>query len=233
MPGSVEEGVNNAHTEPSQQIDVMVSEKDVNEEHVSEVLYESIQTALQDEQAQLVEAVMRSKADAPLTSDGIVLVRLKRVGRLNDVVAALLESAHLHGPISRVMAAGCDVRPAWTPAILLVPLTQTQVGELDVELGVHHIIAHETHKDLIIAALKALPSRQRPSVCMPPPSQSSPPGGDDTPNAMTGMPVIEVERTFVNYRIPKDISEVSDIACTAPCGGDVSAPQPINPRRWG
>merc|ERR1711971_575376 len=100
MPGSVEEGVNNAHTEPSQQIDVMVSEKDVNEEHVSEVLYESIQTALQDEQAQLVEAVMRSKADAPLTSDGIVLVRLKRVGRLNDVVAALLESAHLHGPIS-------------------------------------------------------------------------------------------------------------------------------------
>jgi len=231
MPGHVEDSADRSQTGLPQQIDVMAIGKDGDEEHISEVLHQSVQTAWEDEQAHLMDALMRSKGDAPLTSDGIVLMRLKRVGRINDIVAALLESVHLHAPIGRVIETGCEVRPAWTPAILLVPLTEAQVLELGVELSVHHIIAHMSDKDLILAALKALPSRQRPSVSMPPSSsQVSPPPAEGLPN--TGILTVEVERTFLSCRIPKDVSEASGVACTAPCG-DASAPQPVNPRRWG
>merc|ERR1712046_564205 len=113
---------------------------------------------------------MRSKADAPLMSDGVVLMGFKRVGNLNGIVESLLSSEHLVGPISRVVDAGCEVRPAWTLAVLLVPLTQAQVDELGVELSVHHIFAHEDDKELLIRALKELPSRRRTSIVMPPTS---------------------------------------------------------------
>jgi len=205
---------------------------DADKEHVAQVLTESVQTALQDEQASLVEVMMRSKADAPLTSDGFFLGRFKRVGNLKDVVESLLSSDHLIEPISRVFDAGCEVRPAWTLALLLVPLTQAQVDELGVELSVHHVIAHESDKEPLIRALKVLPSRKRVSIVMPPTSPVIPPPGDDIVNSRTDVPVLEIERTFLQFHIPKDVSEGSNFAYTAPCG-DENSHQPANPRRWG
>ena len=77
-------------------------------------------------------------------------MRFKRIGNLNDLVTSLLSEKHLAGPIEGVVDAGCEVRPEWTSAVLLVPLTQGQVEELGVELSVHHILTLH-HKQVLAA----------------------------------------------------------------------------------
>merc|ERR1712139_464741 len=95
-------------------------------------------------------------------------MRLKRIGLADDVNTALLSSPPLSAVIERVIQAGCEVCPEWTPAKLLVPLTQEMVGELGIELRAHHIVAHEGDKQLIEAALRTLPCRRRPTLSAPP-----------------------------------------------------------------
>merc|ERR1739848_696307 len=67
------------------------------------------------ENAYLMDAITRSTIDAPVSSDGIVVMRLKRLGSVQDINDALLSSPHLIDVIARVVQAGCEVFPEWTP----------------------------------------------------------------------------------------------------------------------
>lgn len=182
---------------------------------------------------------MRSKADAPVTDDGVMVMRLTKLGHYAEVMAALASSDHLCGPVSRVTEAGCEVRPSWTPALLLVPLKQSQVEELGVELRAHHIVGCEGDKDLVLAALKTLCSKRRPSLVAPTISSAIAHADEhNLTNAAENCEVDEIEveieytNTFLDYRISKDISEATAFHESAPCGdaGQNSAckPSPLN-----
>jgi len=212
--------------------------EDEKEEQLRQAIELSEEDIVVRENSDVAHAIMRSKADAPITDDGVIVMRLTKLGNYGEVMAALESSDHLSGPRSRVIEAGCEVRPSWTPALLLVPLTQSQVEEeLEMELRAHHIVGCEGDKDLIIAALKTLRCNIRPSVVGP--SISSAIANRDErnlTNAADGeVDEIEVEieyrNTFLDYPIPKDISEVTAFHESAPCG-DSSATQPVNPRRY-
>ena len=43
--------------------------------------------------------------------------------------------------------------------------------------------------------------------------------------------LLVIERTFYNFTLPKEVSEISEPAESAPCGAAGSR-QPTNPRRW-
>jgi len=211
----------------------MVEGDKMDQQEVAHAVEQSVQSALKEEEAFLVDAIMRSKADAPVSDEGVVIMRLKRVGHYKSVIAGLLDSSYLEAAVSRVKDSGCELQPDWTPALLLLPLTQTQVEELEVQLSAHHIIALESDKDLVVAALQEIPSRKRPSVAVPPTSQiSSVSHNVDSPlNFSAEVVGVEIVNTFIKVPIPTDISEASGYADTAPCGVD-SSHQPKNPRRW-
>ena len=83
----------------------------------------------------LLVALRDSKSDnPPLSGDGVVIFRLARwaTSNLEEVNAVLFDAT---GPLSplhrRVLEAGCEVAPEWSPArALFVPLTQPQLQEL-------------------------------------------------------------------------------------------------------
>jgi len=200
------------------------------------------------ESAYVAEAILRSKTDTPLNSDdGVIVLRLKRMGRAADVRDTLLNSPHLALPRAPVSEAGCELMPSWTPAKLLVPLTHDQVAEARVDLRAHHIVAHRNDFELVVSAFSELPRRRRPTIAAPSgldladavDDEGINPvdlvdGADEDLNVHTSDfadAVLEVEHTFIHFRSPKDISEASRIAESAPCGNSDSI-QPANPRRW-
>jgi hypothetical protein len=118
---------------------------------------------------QFMRALQESKAvPAPLSSDGVVLLRLTRNARSPEVNALLLDPAGpLAGFHSRVVDAGCEVTPSWARgAKLYVPCTQPLFGELErsFEIHEHHILALTADKQQIERALQAIPRRNRPRL---------------------------------------------------------------------
>lgn len=112
------------------------------------------------------------------------------------------------------------------------------------ELRAHHIVGYKDDHDLVRAALSALCSKRRPSVAAP--AMTSAIAHCDEHNLTRvvdncDFDDIEVEikytveikyrNTFLDYRIPKDISEATAFHESAPCG-DSSAIQPVNARRY-
>jgi len=206
------------------------------EEQLTQAIEHSMSEAIEKEEQDVFRAIMFSKPDAPVSSDGVIVMRLNKLGSYTEVMTTLTKSDHLSGPISRVIDAGCEVRPSWTPALLLVPLTQALVEELGMELRPHHIVAREKDKDLVVAALKEIRSKIRPSVVAPPTSLARAHSdkcklAQMVENSTDDFIDLVVERTFLHYPIEKDISEASAFTLSAPCGSS-SANQPENPRRW-
>ena len=128
-----------------------------------------------------------------------------------------------------VAEAGCEVTPSWADgAVLLMPLTQVQAEETQLDLRPHHIVALNGDKDRILAALQTLPCRSRPKI-----------------RNETGLPkhqpkqvlawkedvdlILTVDRTFLTC-IPAAPSEAA--LESAPCG-DMNSAQPVNPRKRG
>mmetsp|Transcript_129374 Transcript_129374/g.223361 ORF Transcript_129374/g.223361 Transcript_129374/m.223361 type:complete len:444 (-) Transcript_129374:161-1492(-) len=215
-----------------------VEDKEQLEEAYQAAISHSVQDANQYEQSCLVEAIMRSKADAPVSNDGVVVMTLNKIVDYSEVRKALTTSVHLQRAITDVMEAGCEVAPSWTPALLLVPLTQPQVEELGMPLRAHHIVGRQSDKDLVVETLQGLRSKKRPSVKVPPVFSGGSHGTEckSTKTSEDVLVDVVVENTFLKYPIPKDISEASVFAESAPCG-DSSAKQPAklcsaNPRRW-
>ncbi|CAE7562275.1 POFUT2 [Symbiodinium sp. CCMP2456] len=121
----------------------------------------------------LMIALRNSKSDMPpLSPEGAVVFRLSRQNnapRVNDVLLdATGPLAELH---MRVLEAGCEVAPKWSPVkALFIPVTEPQMQELlhsesgRYELGRTHILALLSDFDLIDRALRQLPKITRPKL---------------------------------------------------------------------
>jgi hypothetical protein len=120
---------------------------------MEEALHQSEAEALQQEQEQVTEAVLRSKVDGmPMSADDVMVFRLtnfsKRIGETLRTSPQLAACRH------RVEEAGCKVHPSFSPATFLVPVTIEHFSELDLSLQVHHILALRGDSTHIIEALK-------------------------------------------------------------------------------
>ncbi|CAE7445266.1 unnamed protein product [Symbiodinium sp. CCMP2592] len=104
----------------------------------------------------LLTALRNSKNDnPPLSGDGVVIFRLTRKANAEEVNAILFD---VTGPLwslhRRVLDAGCEVAPEWSPIkALFVPLTQPQLQELThgniYELGKVHLLALQSDAKLL------------------------------------------------------------------------------------
>lgn len=205
--------------------------------------------------AELSKAILQSRIDAtPLSADNIVILRLTKHSPI--VVEAFTNSPELEVCRTRLHEAGCEMSPAWANgAKLLVPLTEDQVDEARFEdrpivLRSHHVVVLQAEVNLVRTALSKVPKRCRPNLRTDSNAVNAEAlGGDHASGALDeptlgpmstaqddagySEPYIDVEvvGTFVTCPIPKDVSELSEVVESAPCGhGD--SPQPPNPRKW-
>lgn len=128
------------------------------------------QAASWENSAHVANALLRSKGPAlpgnmASDLDDIILLRLTRKARSPEVASQLLGSPFLASCRARVIAARCEVAPAWANgAKLLTPITHQQVLQAGLELKHHHIIACQCDLDDINHALAVIPCRQRPKL---------------------------------------------------------------------
>ncbi|CAE7445229.1 unnamed protein product [Symbiodinium sp. CCMP2592] len=127
----------------------------------------------QDTTNDLLTALRNSKSDMPpLSPEGAVVFRLSRQNNAPRVNGILLDAT---GPLAelhlRVLEAGCEVAPKWSPVkALFIPVTEPQMHELlhpesaHYELGKTHILALLSDRDLIDGALRQLPKITRPKL---------------------------------------------------------------------
>jgi len=126
----------------------------------------SEQEALLLEQRELQEALLRSKADAR-NADGVTICRL--TSKSPQITAHLLSSQELQEHFENVRSAGCDVCPEWANgAILLVPLTHSQVLEAEIDLQSHNIVLLSVDVAKVESALKQMPKRKRNNAAIKP-----------------------------------------------------------------
>merc|ERR1712216_92378 len=201
--------------------------------------------ALEQEQAQVCEAVLRSK----LGHECVVVASLNY--HSPTLFDHLLASEDLKASIARVESAGCQVRPLWANgALLLFPLTETQLAEENLQLKAHNILLPASEVSSVNAALGKIPRRQRPlmklvqfaslkfkdRVVDASDSAQRDDEGRSCDAAESGPEVgldlqLVVERTFYTFPLPKeDMSEASAMVHSAPAAHE--DPRPENPRRW-
>merc|ERR1711957_462504 len=98
----------------------------------------SVAEASERENADVAEAVLRSKSDVlPCSLEGAVILRLTRCSV--EIMNLLLSCPELAACRQRVEDAGCDTRPHWANgALLLLPLTVEQVHEANFKLRAHN-----------------------------------------------------------------------------------------------
>ncbi|CAE7904854.1 unnamed protein product [Symbiodinium microadriaticum] len=113
----------------------------------------------QDTTNDLLTALRNSKSDnPPLSGDGVVIFRLTRKAHAEEVNAVLFDATGPLWPLHRrVLEAGCEVAPEWSPIkALFVPLTQPQLQELAqgniYELGKVHLLALQSDAELLTEA---------------------------------------------------------------------------------
>jgi len=217
----------------------------------------SEEETLQQENAQIAAAILRSRIEAPsLNADNVVILRLSRHSQ--QVTETFLKAPELEGCRMRLRESGCEMSPSWANgAKLLVPLTEDQLDEArfddaPVALKCHHVIVLQFEVELVRAALSTIPKRERPNLRTDSNvTQTGTNLEEDVEcgrcSGMHGVPdviaeesvacegamdvEIVVEATFLTVLIPKDVSERSEMIESAPCGNGDS-PQPANPRRW-
>lgn len=203
----------------------------------------SEEAALCQEQAHLQEALLRSKScgGPPISGDDIVIFRLSRFSK--DVQEILTTSSQLGPCHHQVTDAGCQVRPDFTDATCLVPITAEQYAELDLHLEVHRILACRKDRDLIMKALRQVSSRQRPKLrnedhaYLTQAPKDHPPVDSAEESDRAELHITEecVLNGFVHFKLPCDVSEIaSDKAChSAPAGtSDTANAQPRNVHRF-
>lgn len=156
-----------------------------------------------------------------------VLLSLSHTGvKVKD---ALLKAECLEDCRQDVIDAGCELHPEWANgAVLLMPLTELQAADNQLELRPHNVVAFKGDKERVLAALQTLPCRSRPKIReeqgLPTRKFQASSWKEDVDMILT------VDRTFLTC-LPAAPSE-----CTAhesaPCG-DVNSKQPANPRKKG
>merc|ERR1712232_1501175 len=113
------------------------------------------------EQGDLSRAVLLSKQER-FSNDDVSIFRLTK--HSPKVFEVLLESPELSGCCQRVADAGCHARPPWTRGLILIPLTEEQYKELDLQLEPHHVLAQACDREPLEHALRRVPCRIRPQV---------------------------------------------------------------------
>ena len=156
-----------------------------------------------------------------------VLLSLSHTGvKVKD---ALLKAECLADCRQDVIDAGCQLHPEWANgAVLLMPLTELQAQDNQLELRPHHVVAFKGDKERVLSALQTLPCRSRPKIRE---EQGLPTRKFEASSWKEDVDMIlTVDRTFLTC-LPAAPSE-----CTAhesaPCG-DVNSKQPANPRKKG
>ena len=167
------------------------------------------------------------QGDESKSAGHAVLLCLSHTGvKVKD---ALLKAECLADCRQDVIDAGCEVHPEWANgAVLLMPLTELQAQDNQLELRPHHVVAFKGDKERVLSALQTLPCRSRPKIRE---EQGLPTRKFEAslwqPDADM---ILTVDRTFLTC-LPAAPSE-----CTAhesaPCG-DVNSKQPANPRKKG
>merc|ERR1712050_160606 len=111
------------------------------------------------EQADVQEALLRSKADAR-NADGEHVVRLTLHSQ--KIKEHLLSSPELQSRFEHVRSAGCDVCPEWANgAMLFVPKTHDQFLEAEIELQAHNIVLLASDLPILTQVLRKMPKRKR------------------------------------------------------------------------
>jgi hypothetical protein len=219
----------------------------------------SAHDALLLEQAELQEALLKSKADAR-NADGVVIMRL--TAHSSQIKRHLLDADCLQTCFENVRSADCDVCPDWANgAIMLVPLTQDQVVEADIVLQPHNIVCLSDHVTLVEQALKQL--RKRKSAQVKPDyyadkevlqetdttTMTHIDSGDLRMAELSKVDIksdifaecdddglkVEVQNTFLNIQLKRfDLSEASTFVQSAPAVNEqyVAPNNDRNPRRW-
>jgi len=119
-----------------------------------------------DENASIAEAILRSRCNpppegVPLSDDGVVVLRLTRKARSQQVAKIWSGSPLLAACHSRVAeAGGCS----WSHAWMLVPISQEQFCEVGIELKDHHIVCLAADIANIRTALKEIRCTDRPGL---------------------------------------------------------------------
>ncbi|CAE7445280.1 unnamed protein product [Symbiodinium sp. CCMP2592] len=125
----------------------------------------------QDTTNDLLTALRNSKSDnPPLSGDGVVIFRITRRAHAEEVNAVLFDATGPLWPLHRrVLEAGCEVAPEWSPIkALFVPLTHPQLQELSqgsiYELGKANLLALQSDAELLIEAFSELQRKVRPRL---------------------------------------------------------------------
>lgn len=113
---------------------------------------------LQQEQADLQEALLKSKADcATLNADGIVVATLDRQSQSAAVRTAIATHEALESCRQRVAQAGCELQPAWAGgAWVLIPLTQEAFSEANITITAHDVVMLRSDVEAVKAALRSI-----------------------------------------------------------------------------
>jgi hypothetical protein len=132
--------------------------------------------ALQNDAGELMRGVLESKLEIqkkglPLSVDGVVVLRITSRARSPEVREAILKCPSVAPVLDHIREAGCSPQPAWSGGhdgpMFLVPLTQEQVDEANVELTYHHLVTPMSLCDSIRCALKSIAWKKRPQLCAP------------------------------------------------------------------
>jgi hypothetical protein len=138
------------------------------DEKLGQAIDESLAEVIERENSDLVEAIVRSKADAPLefSDDGVIVLRLDRRARAPEVASALLEAPALSSCRARVEQAGCELRPPWANgAWLLVPMTKDLYEESGLHTRSMHILVLSQDEGAVRQALQEkVPNKKRPQL---------------------------------------------------------------------
>lgn len=236
--------------------DLVNETKEIKDSSLQDALSESRVAADEQENAYIAEAIQSSKLDAIVLSPEDVVVF--RISRTSKEILDHLENELVDLKL-RVLESGCHVRPDWANgALLLIPLTQSQVEESTVQLRAHHIVACRNEFDSVEKALHRFPKRKgRPQIKVETyvfcstgirecdvgkPLEATSALDVATKSSCTvpreahGLDEHEdeieiiVERTFIHFQ-HSAVSEISAYAASAPCSGQHSK-EPKNPRKF-
>eukprot|EP00973_Karenia_brevis_P023225 3198749-Karenia_brevis.AAC.1 len=190
---------------------------------------DSLQEAVASENAQVQEALLRSKIDDAKHQELVVLSLTKRS---SHVLNALLEAPDLGLPRSQIQEAGFEILPEYANgAILLAPLSEQQALDADVHLRPHHIVVARQFQPIVEQILSTLPKRQRPKVrladdqylCQSASVASATKEKDDALSKQSHLDeddmwdgIWSVERSFVHCPIPLASAVPSRMAYSEP-----------------
>ena len=227
---------------PTAEVQSMMPAK---EEEYAEALKRSEADALVQEQRELHEAIVLSKAEAfrEMPNDMLLL----RLTTCSNKITRVLHDYHGLAPcFDCVVHAGCEISPGWAHgAILMVPLRQSEVPSHWPELQPYHIAAFRKDMEHIKMALQSMSKRQgcpklnedrhtkigRTKTS----SDAATAGGSARSNVSdeeddfsmdVGSYEVIIENTFYSVR---SVGESRASLSSAP-GGGADDPEPRNPR---